>query len=110
MPYTTAGKNAMLDHLRSLITHVVAYDGDPQAAGVELDRQAIAFSAAAGGAIDSSNQPALNIGAGETVSFLGYINANDADALLAVQDVTNESFANAGTYTITDADLDLNAA
>lgn len=109
MPYTTAGKNRMLDHLRTLITHVVAYNGNPQSGGTELDRQTISFNAASGGAIDSSNAPVFSLQAGETVAWLGYINSANGDELLATQDVSDEVFTNAGTYTLTDADLDLNA-
>lgn len=107
--FTNAGKHAMLDGSAAAagITHVEAYDGDPEGAGnpVGSGRVAISFAAASGGAKAASNQPALSIGAGETVSWLAYYDASSGGTLRAKEDVTDEAFGNAGTYTVTSASL-----
>lgn len=108
MPYTDAGKNVMLDNLG--VTHAAAFEGDPSGAGTELDRQSITFAAASGGARDSSDQPEFSIEAGETVDHIGFYDAASGGNLLAYATVTSEGpYGSAGTYTLTDADLDLNA-
>jgi len=108
MPYTTAGKNNMLDNLG--VTHAAAYEGDPSGAGTELDRQTVSFNAASSGAIDSSDQPQFSIAAGETVDHIGFFDDPSAGTLLAYVTVTSEGpYGSDGTYTLTDADLDLNA-
>lgn len=194
MPYTTLGKNLMLDALRVAITHVSALEADPAdsitsvastdiftatahgyAAGdlvvftaltggtglklnypyfviatnlaantfmisetpggatvdhttnvtagssvrlVELTggspayaRKAIAFAAAAGGVIDdSTNGAIIDVPATRKVSWLGYHSAVTAGTIHAVDSVTEETFAAQGTYTVTDAKLDLTLA
>lgn len=73
-------------------------------------RKAIAFNAAAGGSIDdSTNGAIIDVPAGATVDWIGLWSAVTAGTLHAIDDVTPESFAGQGTYTVTDADLDLNA-
>lgn len=71
-------------------------------------RKAIAWNAAADGTIDdSTNGAVLDVPAGATVDFTGYWN-NSSGSLLAIAAQTPEVFAAQGTYTVTDADLDLN--
>lgn len=112
MPYTTAGKNAMLDALG--VTHVSAHDGAPgdsganEISGGSYARQSITFASASSGAIDSSNTPVIPIPAGATVDQLGFWDSLSGGNCLATADVTNEVFGSAGNYTVTDADLDLN--
>ena len=115
--YDTTARNAMMDHLASLVTRVALHTGDPGAANAadnELSgggyaRQAITWNAATGGAIDSSNAPAFSVGAGVTVSWVSFWNTAGT-VRYAKKDVTNEAFGAAGTYTLTDADFDLNDA
>lgn len=112
MPYTTNGKNAMLDNLG--VTHVSAHTADPgetgtnEVVGGTYARKSITFSAAAAGAIDSSNTPVLDIPAATTVTHIGYWTALSGGTFLGYSDITDETFSNAGTLTISDADLDLN--
>ena len=73
-------------------------------------RKAIAYNAAAGGSIDdSTNGAVFDIPAGATVDSIGFFDASTGGTLQAWDDVTSESFAAQGTYTVTDADHDLNA-
>jgi hypothetical protein len=74
-------------------------------------RKAIAFSAAAGGTMDdSTNGAVFDVPSGATVDYVGYYSAVTAGTLNAVDKVTSETFGAQGTYTLTDADLDLLAA
>lgn len=115
--YDITARNAMLDALAALCTRVALHTGDPGAAnaadnevvGGSYARQAISWNAAAAGAIDSSNTPAFNVPAGVTVSWISFWNTAGT-VRYAKKDVTDEAFGAAGTYTLTDADLDLNDA
>lgn len=81
MPFTTAGKNQMLDNLG--VTHVSAHTADPgdtganEVSGGSYARQSITFGAAAAGALDSSNTPVIPIPAGTTVTHLGFLDCVD---------------------------------
>lgn len=122
MPYSTAAKNLMLNALRGTnpttpITHVSAHTASPgdtgtnEVSGGGYARVAIAFSAPAAGTMDdSTNGATITIPAGTTVTHIGFWSASSAGTFLGYADVTDETFASAGTYTVTDADLDLNAA
>jgi hypothetical protein len=71
-------------------------------------RQAIAFAAASEGTIDdSTNGAVFDVPAAGQVDYVGFHSASTAGTLLGVDDVTSESFAGQGTYTVTDAKLDL---
>jgi len=117
MPYGSLGKNAMLDALGALAVFVSLHEGDPGDTGLnEISggspayiRKAITWNAASGGSLDSSNQPVLDVGAGKTVSYVGFWSAESAGVFYGAADVTDEVFGAQGTYTLTDADLDLNA-
>jgi len=72
-------------------------------------RVAIAFAAAAGGALDdSTNGAELDVPASGVVDYVGFFSASTAGELLAVDDVTQETFGAQGKYTVTDAKLNLN--
>lgn len=73
-------------------------------------RKAIAFNAAVGGSMDdSTNGAVFDVAASTTVNAVGYHSAVSAGTLLALDDdVTPETFGAQGTYTLTDADVDLN--
>lgn len=74
-------------------------------------RGAIAFAAAAGGLIDdSTNGVTMNVPAATTVNRVGCFSASTAGTLQEISPVTAEVFAGQGTYTVTDAKLDLLAA
>lgn len=114
MPYTTNGKNAMLNALG--VTHASLHDGDPGQTGASeitggaYARKSITLAAAAAGSVDSTNAPIFDVPAGITVRYVGFWNAATSGTFLASSAVTNEVFSNSGTYTLADADFDLNAA
>lgn len=120
MPYTVHAKNAMLDALArgvqpKPIDRVSLHDAEPSAegsneiSGGEYARQAIEWNAAAGGAIDDkTNGAVFKVPAGKTVKFVGFwSDASGTPKFEAFDAVTEEVFGGAGTYTLTDADLDL---
>ena len=114
MPYSTLGKNVMLDNLG--ITHASLHTASPGDTGTNevtggapaYARKAISFGAAAAGAIDSSTAPVFDVPSGTTVTHVGFWSALTAGIFKAYAAVTNEVFGSQGTYTLSDADLDLN--
>jgi len=117
MGYSTLAKNAMLDALGALVQFVSLHDGDPGDNGANeisggspaYARKGITWNPAAGGNKDSSNQPVLDVPAGKTVAYIGFWSALSGGVFYGAADVVDEVFAAQGTYTLTDADLDLNA-
>lgn len=113
MPYTTTGKNKMLDALG--VTHVSAHTAAPNESGNNeissagvYERQAISFTAASAAIKDSSSQPGVPIPAGTTVTHVGYWDSSTGGAFLGFSSITNESFGSDGVLTLTDVDLVLN--
>jgi hypothetical protein len=110
MGYEDAGKNAMLDELGTLITHVGLLDEtDTEISGGSYTRETISWDAAASGEMDASNEPVFDVPAGNTVSKVIFMSAVSGGTKYAEADVSNEVFTNAGTYTLTSVTLDLNS-
>jgi hypothetical protein len=117
MPYSTAGKNAMLNALGALAGYASLHDGDPGDSGTNeisggspaYARKAITWNSASGGTMDDSNAPVFDVAAGKTVKYVGLWSAATSGTFYGSDDVTNETFAAQGTYTLTDMDLDLNS-
>lgn len=115
--YDTTARNVMLDALGAVCVRIALHTGDPGAANTAANevsgggyaRQAITWNAASGGSIDSSNAPAFSIPAGTTVSWISGWNSAGTVRYWK-KDVTDEVFGSAGTYNLTDADMDLNDA
>jgi hypothetical protein len=73
-------------------------------------RKAIAYNAAAIGTMDdSTNGAVFDVGAGGVVDAVGFFSASSGGTCYAIDPVTQETFGGQGTYTCTDADLDLNS-
>ena len=70
-------------------------------------RKAIAFSAAVVGSMDDTTAPTFDVPA-STVDYCGFYSALTVGTLLAVDDLTAETFAAQGTFQLTDVDLDFN--
>ena len=114
MALNNDAKNLMLDALTAVASHVSAHDGDPGTTGLnELNsvayaRETIAFSAAAGGAVDSSDQPVIGINSGDSVTWLGLWSALTLGTYYGSADVVDEGPWGAdGTYTVTDFDVSI---
>ena len=116
MGYSDVGKDLMLDALGAVAVFVSLHDGAPGDNGAnEISggspayiRKAITWNASSGGSLDSSNAPELPVAAGTTVAYVGFWSAESGGTFYGFADVTDEVFAGQGTYTVTDADLDLN--
>ena len=108
-------KNAMLDHLAGLALYLSAHSADPGTTGANelaggtppYARKSITWNTAASGALDSSNQPVLDIESGDTVAWLGLFSALTAGTFYGSADVTDETFGAQGTYTCTDFDISI---
>lgn len=80
-----------------------------EVSGGSYARVAIAYNTAVGGTMDdSTNGAVINVPAAGVVNYVSYHSASSAGKVLAIDKVTQESFGAAGTYTLTDSDLDLN--
>jgi len=117
MGYSTAAKNSMLDHLGTEVVYASLHSADPGDSGTNeisggspaYARKAITWNAATGGSMDDSNTPVFDVPASTTVAFVGFWSAVSGGTFYGSADVTNEVFTAQGTYTLTDADFDLNA-
>lgn len=115
MALNDTSKNLMLDALAAVAIFVSAHSADPGATGTNelaggspaYARKSITWNSAASGALDSSNQPVLDIEGGDTVAFLGLWSASTAGTFYGSADVTDEVFGAQGTYTVTDFDITL---
>lgn len=110
MGYNASGKNLMLDALGA----AVGYAGLLNASGTEISggspayaRKAVTWNAAATGAMTASNQPAFDVPA-VTVGYVALFTALTGGTEHVRDEVTNETFAAQGTYTVTSISLDLN--
>ncbi|MFZ0324743.1 MAG: hypothetical protein WAN48_11500 [Actinomycetes bacterium] len=115
--YDLTARNVMLDALGLVAVRVALHTGDPggvngasnEVTGGGYARQAISWFPAAAGAMDNNANPVFSIPASTTVAWVSYWNAAGSIRYLK-KDVSDDVFSSAGTYTITDADLDLNDA
>jgi hypothetical protein len=115
--YSFPAKKVMLDALGALAVKGALYTADPGADGTSNEvtggsyaRETVAWSAAGAGTgtMALNGSVVFDVPASTTVSFVGFWNSAGS-VFYGSADVTDEVFANAGTYTLTDADLDLNA-
>ena len=113
MAYTDTGKNLMQDALASAITEASLHEANPgesgsgEISGGSYARQSIAFNAASGGEITLDGQPVFDVPGGATINHVGFWAGTD---FVAYGSITEETYGADGTYTLTAADLDLNAA
>ena len=115
MPYSTSGKNVMLDALGTAAGFVSAHASDPGDSGTgEISggapayaRKAITWNAAAAGSKTASNSPVIDVEGGDTVAFVGLWSASTAGTFYGSADVTDEVFGGQGTYTVTSFTLSI---
>lgn len=116
MPYSTAGKNAMLTHLAGVAVYASLHTADPGDSGANevsggspaYTREAITWNAASGGSLDNNANPSFDVPAGTTVTHLGLWSAATAGTFYGSVAVTSETFAAQGVYNVTDLDVNLN--
>jgi hypothetical protein len=122
MPLTTAALNQMLDALDeapaapsagiaylSLHTDVVGSGNTNEVSGGSpaYARQPAVWGAASGGTKSLTNQPTFDVPGGTTVRRLGFQSAASGGTYWGDADLTDETFAAQGTYTITSASITL---
>jgi|SRR5690625_2492094 len=111
--YTNSGKDAMLDHLASLVGYVSLHSSSTasssnELSGGEYSRQSIEFGSASDGEIKSSNEPEFQVPGGSTVSSVGFWSSETGGTLYGYAEVDAETYANDGLYRVQSASLDLN--
>jgi len=111
MPLTDAARETALTALGTAITHVSLHTGDPgttgaaEVTGGDYARVAVTWDPT-GGNLTITAPAEFDVAGGTTVSHYGlWAGATfyGGDTLSA-----SETFANAGTYTLTDLDINLN--
>lgn len=116
--YDNTAKNLMLDALGAVALRLALHSGDPGGANLANNelaggspayaRKAIAWNAASGGSMDdSTNGAVFDVPASSSVSWISGWNTAGTVRYFKKQ-VTTETYSAQGTYTVTDADLDLN--
>ena len=115
--YSTVGKNAMLNALAALAVKASLHSADPGALGASNEltggnpayaRKTVAWIAADAGNINLDGTAVFDVPAAGVVLYVGFWNSAGS-AYYGCALVTQETFAAQGTYTLTDADLNLNA-
>jgi len=106
MPYTTAGRNALLTSGKGGVTHVGAVTdiAGTEVAGGSYARQAVTWGAAASGAATNTGALTIPIPAGSTPVALAYYDALSAGNLLGVFPYGSAGQVLDGVATVTAAD------
>jgi hypothetical protein len=117
--YDTKGRNVMLDGLAAVCLRIALHTDDPGAADTASNevtggspayaRKAVAWNAAAAGAITATASVVFDVPTGTTVSWVSFWNVAGT-VRYAKKNVTDEVFGAQGTYTLTSTTLDLNDA
>lgn len=108
MTLSVTAKNALLDHLGTLITHLGLANGATELTGGSpaYARQACSWAAAAAGAMALAGPETFDVPAGSTVNrviFRGHLTNASPDYGYAT--VTEEVFGSQGTAAVTSASI-----
>ena len=112
MPFSTDGKNAMLNALGAVITHAALYSDDAGTTEISggtpaYARKSITWAAADAGSMAASNAPAFDVPASTTVKAVGFMTAVSGGTRHALHNVTDEAFAAQGVYTLLTSTLSI---
>jgi hypothetical protein len=120
MPYSTVGKNKMLDYLATVATKASLHSADPGTNGTANElaggnpayaRKTVSWNAAGSptpGNINLNGTAVFDVPPAGVVLYVGFWNTGGTEYYGCAL-MTQETFAGQGTYTLTDADLNLNA-
>ena len=115
MPLNNTAKNLMLDQLATVAVYASLHTADPGSTGTSevtggspaYARKSITWNSAATGNLDNNANPVFDVPASTTVTHVGFWSASTAGTFYGSADITDETFAAQGTYTLTDADISL---
>jgi len=107
-----AGKNLMLSGFTGTATYVSLHTDDPstggtnEVAGGSYARVSAAWGSPSNGAVTNGSNIAFNVPASTTIKFIGYWSASTSGTFYGSRALdTNQTFATAGTYTISAGNL-----
>lgn len=116
MALNDAGKNVGLDAIAAAITYLSLHT-DAVGGGTANEvtggspayaRKAPTWAAAATGQVALSNQPVFDVPASTTVRRVGFFgHATNASPYYGDGDITDETFAGQGTYTVTSGSISI---
>jgi hypothetical protein len=110
MGLSTALKNAGLDAMAALITHIgLADETDELASGGDYARQAVTWGSATGGSVAITGTETFDVPGGSTVNRL-LLRSNgtiDGGTDYGYAELTEEVFGGDGTYTVNSLTLTL---
>lgn len=109
------GKNVALDAVAAVAVYASLHTADPGTTGTSevsggspaYARKAITWNAASGGNLDNNANPVFDVPAGTTITHFGLWSASSGGTFYGSGDITDETFAGQGTYTLNDADIAL---
>lgn len=112
MALNNTAKNLMLNALGAAVGYVALHTADSSGAEVSggspaYARKAITWNTAASGNLDSSNAPVFDVPGSTTVTHVGFWSDVTSGTFYGTAAVTSETFAGQGTYTLSDADVNL---
>ena len=113
MALNAAAKNAMLDHLGTLVLYGSLHTADPDpSGGSEVSggspayaRKAITWAAAASGSMAASNTPVFDVPASTTITYFALWSAVTTGTYYGMAAITSETYGGQGTYTATSITL-----
>jgi hypothetical protein len=102
MALSATAKNAMLDELGTLVTHIALANAGTELTGGTYARQAVAWDEAAAGVLAMTGTEEFNVPGSSTVNRVclkGHL--SDVTPDYGFAPVTEEVFGGDGTYTVT---------
>ena len=112
MALNTGGKNVMLGGLTAVATHVSLHTADPGATGTSevsgspYTRELAGWASPSAGSVANSGSIVFDVPAATTITHLGYWSAGTSGTFYGSRALdTSQTFATAGTYTITAGNL-----
>jgi hypothetical protein len=112
MALVTNGRNVMLNGFTAAATHVSLHTADPstnganEVTGSPYTRELAGWAAASAGTAVNSGSIVFDVPGSTTIAFLGYWSASTAGTFYGSRALdSSQTFATAGTYTITAGNL-----
>jgi len=104
MPYTDAGRNAMLWNLAAMISHVSLHSGDPtegdELSGGVYRRMPIEFRDPVTGAVRNEREIRFEVPEGARVTHVGFWTSSIGGELLAWASTNEHVFRGRGVYVV----------